>query len=118
MFLCRCFKLSLAHQLGYKPKEALSYCQQAVSVCEERLGRLRSEAAMSNGKGKSVIEDNADEKSQKALLEANHETLPIATEKKSGEKEKDEVTEIEQLLEDLKEKVSSCLYLYFVLLSQ
>ena len=80
------------------------YCQQAVSVCETRLERLRNESAMSNGKGKSVVGDDADAKSQKSLEEHNHVT-PAETETHTSKKEADEIKEIEQLLEDLKEKV-------------
>ena len=66
---------------------------------------------MSNGKGKSVIEDDADAKSQKSLEENNHATMPTETETHTSKKEEDEIKEIEQLLEDLKEKVRNWFYL-------
>jgi ribosomal protein S25 len=53
-----------------------------------------------------VVEDHADEKSHKETSEeSGHDTIPTEAEKHCREKEKDEISEIEQLLEDLKEKV-------------
>lgn len=107
-----CFKLCLAQQLGYKPKEALKYCQQAVSVCEARLKRLRNEVAVARG--------TADPKGKSAMYSDTHkESLPlaredqpslqlnasVATENTSCKKQEDEIKEIEQLLEDLRDKV-------------
>ena len=98
----------MAHQLGYKPREALKYCQQAVRVCETRLKRLRNQAAISNGtvdiKGKSIIEEENGKQSQKSLGEVKVETAPTETGSETS-KEEDEIKEIEQLLEDLREKV-------------
>ncbi|KAI5058326.1 hypothetical protein GOP47_0026496 [Adiantum capillus-veneris] len=101
-----CFKLALALQLGYKPKEALRYCQQAVSVCEARLKRLKNEVATAKGlvdsKGKAPICDS----SPKASLS---EGVPMLSSDASLDnpclKQENEIKEIEELLCELREKV-------------
>ncbi|MCO5547483.1 hypothetical protein L7F22_000933 [Adiantum nelumboides] len=101
-----CFKLSLALQLGYKPKEALRYCQQAVSVCEARLNRLKNEVATAKGlvdsKGKAPICDSTAEAT-------NSEEVPTlnsdVSEGTSCQKQEDEIKEIQELLRELREKV-------------
>eukprot|EP00250_Pteridium_aquilinum_P009063 c18417_g1_i1 orf=206-1804(-) len=106
-----CFKLSLAQQLGYKPKEALRYCQQAVSVCEARLRRLRNEVAIAKGlvdtKGKAPICDDArkDTQSSGELLPQLNSDISVAAQSSPCQKQEDEIKEIEQLLEDLRDKV-------------
>lgn len=102
-----CFKLGLAQQLGYKPKEALRYCQQAVSVCEARLRRLRNEVAIAKGlvnpKGKSPICEDIPMDTGLAGTSpspANSDISVVPSLKQEGE-----IKEIEQLLDDLKEKV-------------
>eukprot|EP00249_Psilotum_nudum_P008917 c21592_g1_i1 orf=89-1633(+) len=108
-----CFKLCLAQQLCYKPKDALKYCQKAVSVCEARLRRLKNEVPILNqtqeGKGKSVLLDNAIDETENAMeqkpLIAKEGTTTPQGNLLTTCKEEEEIKEIEMLLEDLRDKV-------------
>lgn len=79
-----------------------------MAICEARLKRLKNEAAISNGtvdvKGKSIIADDTDKESQKSVGEVN-KVDKEATEAGPLTSEEGEIKEIEQLLEDLREKV-------------
>lgn len=107
-----CFKLSLAQQLGYKPKDALRYCQQAISVCEARLQRLRNEVAVVKGtsdlKGKSILHSATTGETPQSTDERQNPLLSNTSEaaqETSCLEQEEEIKEIEQLLDELRDKL-------------
>lgn len=126
---CRHFKIALAHQLDLKPKEALGYCNNAVSICEARVQRLKQELAEAKiqqvrlpgpleaafgeeGKQLKLLEDERREAGQdnsedningdETRHDKDHKVAVAALDA--------EIKEIEESLVDLKEKVGcSCL---------
>lgn len=85
----RCFKIALALQLNNKAKDALTYCKRAVSTCEARLERLKKQ----RGKSAENAENLKEPESEKT------EVVDIESKLSA------EITELEGLLVDLREKV-------------
>ncbi|KAH6558778.1 hypothetical protein KP509_1Z046300 [Ceratopteris richardii] len=101
-----CFKLSLALQLGYKPKEALKYCQRAVSVCEARIKRLHDEVAASKRQVQLKEKAPVCEKLPEATPPEESPAMNAdVCQENSCQKQENEIKEIEELLGDLREKV-------------
>lgn len=108
-----------------KPKEALSYCSNAVSVCEARVQRLKlelanaqtegadapgSSGAASTAEGKQP-EPETNGRMKEVQQEADDLGKDDEMEEKSGaESTVTEIRDIEELLVDLRDKVKLCHY--------
>lgn len=66
-------------EIGYKPQEAVPYCQKAISVCKSRIQRLKTEVKSPSESGTSSSATGVNESSStgKSLtdIEAEIETL-------------------------------------------
>lgn len=112
------FKIAIAHQLDLKPKEALSYCSNAVAVCEARVQRLKQELANAQAEapGSSGAATSAEGKQpepetngrmkevQKEDNGKDHEGNEEMEEKSGRESVVTEIKDIEELLVDLRDK--------------
>ncbi|XVF15674.1 hypothetical protein REPUB_Repub09cG0175100 [Reevesia pubescens] len=47
------FRICMCLEIGSQPKEAIAYCQKAISVCKSRLERLENEVKISSGSASS-----------------------------------------------------------------
>jgi hypothetical protein len=117
-----CFKFSLAKQLSGDPREALDYCKRAIAVSERRLARLSRELPKEQTAGKGLVDtgkrpvgnvddgsDAAQENDHKPSLESKAAESVVVGGKgqeEGPEAVKAEVKEIDELLVDLREKVS------------
>ncbi|XP_022740822.1 protein HGV2-like isoform X2 [Durio zibethinus] len=51
------FRICMCLEIGSKPKEAIPYCQKAISVCKSRMERLTNEVKISSGSAASELGD-------------------------------------------------------------
>nr|XP_024382994.1 uncharacterized protein LOC112285889 isoform X2 [Physcomitrium patens]PNR49665.1 hypothetical protein PHYPA_011561 [Physcomitrium patens] len=116
------FKIAIAKQLDLKPKEALTYCSNAVAVCESRLLRLQHELANlqtegvdapgSSGAPFSLDNKQPEPPINRTMEEIHHSSDDVVqndqanpVEEKSGAESKaTEIEDIKELLVDLKHK--------------
>eukprot|EP00897_Mesotaenium_endlicherianum_P000786 jgi/Mesen1/10708/ME000090S10164 len=125
-----CFKISCAHQLAERPKEALDFCQRAIAVCQQRVERLkRAQAVHGNGnghhhanghdKGKGILtmDDSSSpasaggrgggggrEGGREGQVDGDGDAGAAAAAEGGGGLHDDEIEEMEELIADLKDK--------------